>query len=151
MVACTQPRRVAAMSVAARVAEEVGCRLGQTVGYAVRFEAKTSPDTRLAYMTEGILLKELLSDPLLSKYSVIMLDEAHERTVNTDILLAFLKDLLRQRPELKLLLSSATMDSLKFANYLDDSPVFNIPGRSFNVDKYYSTAPEANVLQAAGM
>ena len=90
-IGCTQPRRVAAMSVAKRVAEEVGCRLGQDVGYTIRFEDCTSPETRIKYMTDGMLQRECLIDPDLSQYSVIMLDEAHERTIATDVLFGLLK------------------------------------------------------------
>ncbi len=90
-IGCTQPRRVAAMSVAKRVAEEVGCRLGQEVGYTIRFEDCTSPETRIKYMTDGMLQRECLIDPDLTGYSVIILDEAHERTIATDVLFALLK------------------------------------------------------------
>jgi ATP-dependent RNA helicase DHX8/PRP22 len=93
-IGCTQPRRVAAMSVAKRVAEEVGCRLGQEVGYTIRFEDCTSPDTRIKYMTDGMLLRECLIDQDLPQYSVIMLDEAHERTISTDVLFGLLKSKL---------------------------------------------------------
>ena len=91
LIGCTQPRRVAAMSVAKRVAEEVGCRLGQEVGYTIRFEDCTSPETRIKYMTDGMLQRECLVDPDVSAYSVIMLDEAHERTIATDVLFGLLK------------------------------------------------------------
>jgi ATP-dependent RNA helicase DHX8/PRP22 len=95
-IGCTQPRRVAAMSVAKRVAEEVGCRLGQEVGYTIRFEDCTSPETRIKYMTDGMLQRECLIDPDVSQYSVIMLDEAHERTIATDVLFGLLKSTLRR-------------------------------------------------------
>ena len=95
-IGCTQPRRVAAMSVAKRVAEEVGCRLGQEVGYTIRFEDCTSPETRIKYMTDGMLQRECLIDPDLSQYSIIMLDEAHERTIATDVLFGLLKSALLQ-------------------------------------------------------
>lgn len=93
-IGCTQPRRVAAMSVAKRVAEEVGCRLGQEVGYTIRFEDCTGPETRIKYMTDGMLQRECLIDPDVSQYSVIMLDEAHERTISTDVLFGLLKSKL---------------------------------------------------------
>src|SRR5712672_3539554 len=99
-IGCTQPRRVAAMSVAKRVAEEVGCRLGQEVGYTIRFEDCTSPETRIKYMTDGMLQRECLIDPDLSQYSVIMLDEAHERTIATDVLFGLLKSTLLQSSHL---------------------------------------------------
>ncbi|KAJ8107090.1 hypothetical protein ONZ43_g6845 [Nemania bipapillata] len=148
-VGCTQPRRVAAMSVAARVAEEMGVKVGNEVGYSIRFEDNTSDKTILKYMTDGMLLREFMTEPDLAGYSAIMIDEAHERTVHTDILLALVKDLARERPELKLLISSATMNAEKFAQYFDDAPIFNIPGRRYPVDIYYTPAPEANYLTAA--
>jgi len=148
-VGCTQPRRVAAMSVAARVAEEMGVKVGNEVGYSIRFEDNTSDKTILKYMTDGMLLREFMTEPDLAGYSALMIDEAHERTVHTDILLALVKDLARERPDLKLLISSATMNAEKFANYFDDAPIFNIPGRRYPVDIYYTPAPEANYLTAA--
>ncbi|CAM1500541.1 Fc.00g097030.m01.CDS01 [Cosmosporella sp. VM-42] len=148
-VGCTQPRRVAAMSVAARVADEVGVKVGNEVGYTIRFEDCTSDKTVLKYMTDGMLLREFMTEPDLSGYSALMIDEAHERTVHTDILLALVKDLSRERPDLKLLISSATMNAEKFASYFDDAPIFNIPGRRYPVDIYYTPAPEANYLAAA--
>ena len=148
-IGCTQPRRVAAMSVAARVAEEMGVKIGNEVGYAIRFEDQTSDKTVLKYQTDGMLLRELLSDPELSAYSAIMIDEAHERTISTDIAIALLKDIARARPELRLLISSATMDAQKFQKYFDDAPIFNIPGRRYSVDVHYTSQPEANYLAAA--
>ncbi|KAI9900792.1 hypothetical protein N3K66_005054 [Trichothecium roseum] len=148
-VGCTQPRRVAAMSVAARVADEVGVKVGNEVGYSIRFEDCTSDKTILKYMTDGMLLREFMTEPDLSGYSALMIDEAHERTVHTDILLALVKDLSRERPDLKLLISSATMNAEKFSQYFDDAPIFNIPGRRYPVDIYYTPAPEANYLAAA--
>ncbi|KAG5926145.1 hypothetical protein E4U42_003583 [Claviceps africana] len=148
-VGCTQPRRVAAMSVAARVADEVGVKLGHEVGYSIRFEDCTGDKTVLKYMTDGMLLREFMTEPDLAGYSALMIDEAHERTVHTDILLALIKDLARDRKDLKLLISSATMNASKFAHYFDDAPIFNIPGRRYPVDIYYTPAPEANYLAAA--
>ncbi|KAI0601342.1 P-loop containing nucleoside triphosphate hydrolase protein [Biscogniauxia sp. FL1348] len=148
-IGCTQPRRVAAMSVAARVAEEMGVKVGNEVGYSIRFEDSTSDKTVLKYMTDGMLLREFMTEPDLNGYSALMIDEAHERTVHTDILLALVKDLARERPDLKLLISSATMNAEKFAKYFDDAPIFNIPGRRYPVDIYYTPAPEANYLTAA--
>ena len=148
-IGCTQPRRVAAMSVAARVAEEMGKRLGNEVGYAIRFEDNTTDKTVLKYMTDGMLLRELLTDPELSQYSALMIDEAHERTVSTDIACGLLKDIARARPDLKLLISSATMDARKFQKYFDDAPIFNIPGRRYAVDVHYTAQPEANYVAAA--
>ncbi|KAH0537108.1 hypothetical protein FGG08_006069 [Glutinoglossum americanum] len=148
-VGCTQPRRVAAMSVAARVAEEMGVKVGNEVGYAIRFEDATSDKTVLKYMTDGMLLREFLTEPDLGGYSALMIDEAHERTLHTDILFGLVKDIARFRPELKLLISSATMDAQKFARYFDDAPIFNIPGRRYPVDIHYTPQPEANYLAAA--
>jgi pre-mRNA-splicing factor ATP-dependent RNA helicase DHX16 len=148
-IGCTQPRRVAAMSVAARVAEEMGVKVGNEVGYAIRFEDATSDKTVLKYMTDGMLLRELLTEPDLAQYSALMIDEAHERTVPTDIACGLLKDIARARPDLKLLISSATMDARKFQKYFDNAPIFNIPGRRYTVDIHYTAQPEANYLAAA--
>lgn len=147
-VGCTQPRRVAAMSVAARVACEMKCKLGREVGYSIRFEDKTGPSTVVKYMTDGMLLREFLSEPDLGDYSVMMVDEAHERSLHTDILLGLLKDLCRLRPDFKLLISSATVNAAKFSAFFDDAPIYHIPGRRFNVDILYTAAPEANYLDA---
>ncbi|TXT11242.1 hypothetical protein VHUM_01993 [Vanrija humicola] len=148
-VGCTQPRRVAAMSVAARVAEEVGSRLGQEVGYSIRFEDMTSDKTVLKYMTDGMLLREFLTDPELSTYSALVIDEAHERTLSTDILFGLVKDIARFRPELRLLISSATMNAQKFSEFFDNAPIFDVPGRRFPVDMFYTQQPEANYIHAA--
>lgn len=149
MIGCTQPRRVAAMSVAQRVSEEVGCRLGEEVGYTIRFEDKTSPDTKIKYMTDGIMQREILLDPELSKYSVIMLDEAHERTIATDVLFGLLKKTLRRRPDMKLIVTSATLDADKFSSYFNECPILSIPGRTFPVEVMYSREPESDYLDAA--
>ncbi|CAG8463709.1 8740_t:CDS:10 [Cetraspora pellucida] len=147
-ICCTQPRRVAAMSVAARVAEEMGVKLGYEVGYAIRFEDCTSDKTIIKYMTDGTLLREFLSTPLLDDYNCLMIDEAHERTLHTDILFGLVKDIARVRPDLKLLISSATLDAQKFAEYFD-APIFNIPGKPYPVQICYTKAPEANYISAA--
>ncbi|KAK4498508.1 hypothetical protein PRZ48_011166 [Zasmidium cellare] len=148
-VGCTQPRRVAAMSVAARVAEEIGVKVGNEVGYAIRFEDATSDKTALKYMTDGMLLREFLTEPDLGGYSALMIDEAHERTLHTDILFGLVKDIARGRPDLKLLISSATLDAQKFSEFFDNAPILNIPGRTFDVEMNYSLQPEANYLSAA--
>ncbi|KIR24892.1 pre-mRNA-splicing factor ATP-dependent RNA helicase DHX16 [Cryptococcus deuterogattii LA55] len=148
-VGCTQPRRVAAMSVAARVAEEMGVRLGQEVGYSIRFEDMTSDKTVLKYMTDGMLLREFLTDPELSTYSALVIDEAHERTLSTDILFGLVKDIARFRPDLRLLISSATLNAQKFADFFDQAPIFDVPGRRFPVDMFYTQQPEANYMHAA--
>ncbi|CDI73657.1 Helicase associated domain HA2 containing protein, related [Eimeria praecox] len=149
MVGCTQPRRIAAMSVAARVAQEVGCRLGLEVGYSIRFEDCTSDKTELKYMTDGMLLREFLTEPDLQSYSALMIDEAHERTLHTDVLFALVKDLSRYREDFRLIISSATLEAEKFSVYFDDAPIFRIPGRRFPVQIYYTKSPEANFLDAA--
>ncbi|XVF50023.1 hypothetical protein PTKIN_Ptkin04bG0062300 [Pterospermum kingtungense] len=148
-VGCTQPRRVAAMSVAARVSQEMGVKLGHEVGYSIRFEDCTSEKTVLKYMTDGMMLRELLGEPDLASYSVIMVDEAHERTVSTDILFGLVKDITRFRPDLKLLISSATLDAEKFSDFFDFAPIFRIPGRRYPVEIHYTKAPEADYLDAA--
>ncbi|GAA5982350.1 hypothetical protein JCM5350_006153 [Sporobolomyces pararoseus] len=148
-IGCTQPRRVAAMSVAARVAEEVGCRLGGEVGYSIRFEDCTSDKTQIKYMTDGMLLREFLTEPDLAGYSCMVIDEAHERTLSTDILLGLVKDIARFRPDFRLLIASATLNATKFSEYFDDAPVFRIPGRRYPVDILYTPQPEANYLHAA--
>ncbi|KAL2158204.1 hypothetical protein VTH06DRAFT_4524 [Thermothelomyces fergusii] len=148
-IACTQPRRVAAMSVAARVADEMGVRVGHEVGYSIRFEDCTSDKTILKYMTDGMLLREMVTSPTLEGYAAVMIDEAHERTVHTDILLALIKDLARARPELRVIISSATLNAEKFSGYFDDAPIFNVPGRVHPVETYYTSAPESNYLEAS--
>ncbi|KAK4999123.1 Cyclin-dependent kinase catalytic subunit, partial [Cryomyces antarcticus] len=137
------------MSVATRVAEEMGVKLGNEVGYAIRFEDNTTDKTVLKYMTDGMLLREFLTEPDLAGYSALMIDEAHERTLHTDILFGLVKDIARARPDLKLLISSATMDAQKFSRYFDDAPIFNIPGRRYPVEMHYTPQPEANYLSAA--
>ncbi|KAG5437463.1 hypothetical protein PCANB_000891 [Pneumocystis canis] len=148
-IGCTQPRRVAAMSVAKRVAEEVGCRLGQEVGYTIRFEDCTSPETKIKYMTDGMLQRECLIDPDLKSYSVIILDEAHERTIATDVLFGLLKKSLKRRPDLKLIVTSATLDAEKFSSYFYNCPIFTIPGRTYPVEILYTKEPEKDYLDAA--
>jgi len=149
IIGCTQPRRVAAMSVAARVAEEMGTKLGHEVGYSIRFEDCTSDSTRLKYMTDGMLLREFLGEPDLSSYSVMMIDEAHERTLHTDVLFGLIKDIARFREDIKILISSATLNATKFSNYFDEAPVFKIPGRRYPVDIFYTKAPEADYIDAS--
>ena len=132
MIACTQPRRVAAMSVAKRVSEEMNCKLGGTVGYAIRFEDCTSNETVIKYMTDGILLRESLREPLLDSYSAVVMDEAHERSLNTDVLFGLLREVVAKRHDLKLIVTSATMDAQKFADFFGGTPVYIIPGAFSN-------------------
>ncbi|XP_035740452.1 ATP-dependent RNA helicase DHX8-like [Vespa mandarinia] len=148
-IGCTQPRRISAMSVAKRVAEEFGCRLGQEVGYTIRFEDCTGPETSIKYMTDGMLLRECLMDLDLKTYSVIMLDEAHERTIHTDVLFGLLKQAVGKRPDLKLIVTSATLDAVKFSQYFFEAPIFTIPGRTFEVEVMYTKEPETDYLDAA--
>lgn len=150
LIGITQPRRVAAVSVARRVAFELNVQLGDEVGYSIRFEDRTSDRTRIKYLTDGCLLRECLSDAELKKYSVIILDEAHERSLNTDILLGLLKRLAgRKFPPLKLIITSATLDGEKFSQFFNACPVLNIPGKLFPVDILYSLEQPVNYLESA--
>lgn len=143
------------MSVAQRVAEEYGCRLGTEVGYCIRFEDCTSPQTIIRYMTDGMLLRECLIDPDLKRYSIIMLDEAHERTIHTDVLFALLKQCVERRNKdnksnkLKLIITSATLDAEKFSQYFNNCAIFTIPGRLYPVTILYSRQVESDYLEAS--
>uniref|UniRef100_S4R9M3 RNA helicase n=1 Tax=Petromyzon marinus TaxID=7757 RepID=S4R9M3_PETMA len=148
-IGCTQPRRVAAMSVAKRVSEEFGCCLGQEVGYTIRFEDCTSPETKIKYMTDGMLLRECLIDSELMQYSVVMLDEAHERTIHTDVLFGLLKKTIKRRLDMKLIVTSATLDAVKFSQYFYEAPIFTIPGRTYPVEILYTKEPETDYLDAS--
>ena len=149
MVGCTQPRRVAAMSVAKRVSEEVGCTLGATVGYSIRFEDVTSSDTLIKFMTDGVLLRESLTEPDLDRYSAIIMDEAHERSLNTDVLFGLLKKVVSRRRDLKLIVTSATLDAGKFSDFFGSVPIFRIPGRTFPVDILYAKSPAEDYVESA--
>lgn len=149
MVGCTQPRRVAAMSVAKRVSEEIGSNLGEEVGYAIRFEDCTSEKTLIKYMTDGILLRESLRESDLDHYSAVIMDEAHERSLNTDVLFGLLREVVSRRTDLKLIVTSATMDSDKFAAFFGNVPIFHIPGRTFPVDILFSKTPQEDYVEAA--
>jgi pre-mRNA-splicing factor ATP-dependent RNA helicase DHX16 len=148
-IGVTQPRRVAAMSVAARVAYEMNVKLGNEIGYSIRFEDNTSDKTIVKYMTDGVLLREFLTEPDLKAYSVLIIDEAHERTLHTDVIFGLVKDIAKYRKDLKILISSATLDAEKFRDYFDDAPIFKIPGRRFPVDIFYTKQPEADYIEAA--
>jgi pre-mRNA-splicing factor ATP-dependent RNA helicase DHX38/PRP16 len=149
LIGCTQPRRVAAMSVAKRVSEEMEVPLGGLVGYAIRFEDCTSKDTQIKYMTDGVLLRESLTNPDLDQYSCIIMDEAHERALNTDVLMGLIKKVLTRRRDLKLIVTSATMNSDRFARFYGGAPEFFIPGRTFPVDIQYSRSPCEDYVDSA--
>ncbi|KAG9446137.1 hypothetical protein H6P81_012265 [Aristolochia fimbriata] len=167
MIACTQPRRLAVQSVASRVAEEMGVKLGEEVGYTIRFEDLTNPDlTRIKFLTDGMLLREMMDDPLLTKYSIIMVDEAHERSVSTDLLFGLLKKIQRRRPDLRLIISSATIEAKTLASFFDTSKkshvgtdkesepkkvpaMLSVEGRGFDVEIHYLEESVSDYLQTA--
>ncbi|KIY03601.1 uncharacterized protein Z520_00292 [Fonsecaea multimorphosa CBS 102226] len=149
LIGCTQPRRVAAMSVAKRVSEEMEVELGGLVGYAIRFEDCTSDETVIKYMTDGVLLRESLTQRDLDKYSCIIMDEAHERALNTDVLMGLIKKVLARRRDLKLIVTSATMNSERFSRFYGGAPEFIIPGRTFPVDIQYSRSPCEDYVDSA--
>lgn len=149
IVGCTQPRRVAAMSVAKRVSEEMETDLGDKVGYAIRFEDVTGPNTLIKYMTDGVLLRETLKDSDLDKYRVIVMDEAHERSLSTDVLFGILKKVVAQRRDFKLIVTSATLNATKFSSFFGSVPIFHIPGRTFPVNILYSKTPCEDYVEAA--
>ncbi|OXV09632.1 hypothetical protein Egran_02599 [Elaphomyces granulatus] len=149
MVACTQPRRVAAMSVAQRVAAEMDVTLGEEVGYSIRFEDMTGPKTILKYLTDGMLLREAMNDHDLNRYSTIILDEAHERTLATDVLMVMLKSLVQRRLDLKIIIMSATLDAQKFQTYFNEAPLLAVPGRTHSVEIFYTPEPEQDYVEAA--
>ncbi|KAH8163915.1 hypothetical protein CIB48_g4323 [Xylaria polymorpha] len=162
LIGVTQPRRVAATTVAIRVAEEFGCELGKEVGYSIRFEDVTSAATRIKFLTDGLLIREALVDPLLSRYSVIMVDEAHERSISTDILLGLLKKIRRRRPELRIIISSATLQAEEFLNFFsapstnqdsaDDKAnqtgsIISLKGRTYPIDVLYLESPAEDYVE----
>lgn len=166
-IACTQPRRVAAMTVAARFAEEMGCLLGEEVGYAVRFEDVSTPGvTKIKFCTDGVLLREMMSDPLLTRYSVVMVDEAHERSLTTDVLLGLLKKVQRRRPDLRVIVASATIQAEKVAQFFDTSTgrpsagqdplqpsrkpaLLSVEGRPHSVQVHYLAESTGDYVRAA--
>ena len=156
VIACTQPRRVAATSIAARVADEMDVELGTEVGYTIRFEDVSDYNrTVLKFLTDGMLLREAMGDGLLRRYSVIVLDEAHERTLATDVIMGLLMEILPKRQkgseygELKIVVMSATLDAEKFQSYFNDAPLMKVPGRTFPVEIFYTAKPERNYVEAA--
>ena len=158
-IGCTQPRRVAALSVSRRVAEELGVAWGREVGCKMRFQDDTARDTRIKFMTDGILLAEIQSDPMLRAYSALILDEAHERSLNIDFLLGYLQGLLRKRPELKVIITSATIDTQMFSEAFGGAPIIEVSGRLWPVEIRYAPiesharedeiADELNHIEAA--
>lgn len=161
-IACTQPRRMAAITVASRVAEEFGCVLGEEVGYAVRFDAKCSSKTVIKYCTDGLLLRETMSDPLLSKYSVILVDEAHERSLQSDLILGLLKKIQKKRNDLRIIVTSATVDAAAIKEFFesntgahkadpskDTACIISVQGRVHPVDILYLQKPCINYIIAA--
>lgn len=142
LLGCTQPRRVAALSVAQRIAEELGVQYGQEVGAKIRFTDQTRPDTLIKVMTDGILLNEIQDDPLLSAYQAIVIDEAHERSLNIDFILGFLRKLARKRKDLKIIITSATIDTEIFSKAFDNAPIIEVSGRMFPVELHYRPIEE---------
>ncbi|KAI5928303.1 P-loop containing nucleoside triphosphate hydrolase protein [Camillea tinctor] len=163
IIGVTQPRRVAATTVAVRVAEEFGCELGKEVGYSIRFEDVTSASTRIKFLTDGLLIREALVDPLLSRYSVIMVDEAHERSISTDILLGLLKKIRKRRPELRIIISSATLQAEDFLNFFSQhtdgqsvgggdheiGSIISLEGRTYPIDVLYLDSPAEDYVERA--
>lgn len=142
MIGHTQPRRLAARSVAERIAEELGQEIGQSVGYAIRFDDRVGPNTAVKLMTDGIILAELARDPLLLAYDTLIIDEAHERSLNIDFLLGYIKQLLPQRPDLKVIITSATIDPERFAEHFDGAPIIEVSGRTYPVEVRYRPVEE---------
>lgn len=142
VIGCTQPRRIAARSVAERVSEELGVETGGAVGYQVRFTDRTAPETLIKFMTDGILLAETQGDRDLTAYDTLIIDEAHERSLNIDFLLGYLKRLLPSRPDLKLIITSATIDTERFARHFDNAPVVEVSGRGYPVEVRYRPLEE---------
>ena len=148
-IVCTQPRRVAAVTIAQKVASERGVKVGQEVGYSIRFEDKSCDKTVIKYATDGVLLRECMSDPLLSKYSIVILDEAHERSLQTDILMGLLKDIQTKRSDLRVIVMSATLQVEMFAGFFHDTCSVIVPGRQFPVSILYTPEPEPDFIDAA--
>lgn len=149
IIGCTQPRRVAAVSVAKRVADEMGCELGSSVGYSIRFEDCTSKQTLIKYMTDGVLLRESLNDSDLENYSAIVMDEAHERSLHTDVLFGILKKVAQTRRDIKIIITSATMNAARFSDFFGGVPIFNIPGRTFPVETNFTKTCVDDYVDAA--
>ena len=149
-IACTQPRRVAALSVSRRVAEELGVQWGREVGCKIRFNDETTRDTVIKFLTDGMLLAEVQGDPLLRGYDTIIIDEAHERSLNIDFLLGHLRTLRYKRPELKIVITSATIDTEAFSKAFDDAPIIQVEGRTYPVEVIYAPLDEFGSDAAEG-
>ena len=145
MIGHTQPRRLAARSVSQRIAEEVGEKLGQSIGFKVRFNEQGSNDSIVRLMTDGILLAELTNDRYLNKYDTIIIDEAHERSLNIDFIMGYLKQIVKKRPDLKIIITSATLDVNRFSQYFNGAPIFEVEGRSFPVEVVYRPISEMSI------
>jgi len=150
LIGCTQPRRIAASTVAARVKEELG-EYGSLVGYKIRFHNHTSKTTKIKFMTDGVLLAETKSDQHLAKYSVLIIDEAHERSLNIDFLLGYLKRLLPKRPDLKIIITSATIDTEAFSKHFSNAPVLTVTGRTYPVKVRYNPVEDAQLEEKEGL
>lgn len=143
-IGVTQPRRIAAYSVSKRIAQEMNVEMGRLVGYKMRFDDNTSIHTQIKIMTDGILLEELRSDPLLSKYSIVMVDEAHERSLNIDFILGLLKEVLKQRKDFKVVVSSATINPKLFSEFFDNAPIISVESRQYPVEIKYLPLQKRN-------
>ena len=137
LIGHTQPRRIAARSVAMRIAQELQTNLGHAVGYKIRFGDHVTDHTYIKLMTDGILLAEIQSDRLLRQYDTLIIDEAHERSLNIDFLLGYLRQILPKRPDLKLIITSATIDPGRFSRHFNDAPVIEVSGRTYPVETRY--------------
>ncbi len=146
LIGHTQPRRIAARTVASRIAEELNVPLGELVGYKVRFKDQINENTQIKLMTDGILLAEIQSDPFLNQYEVLIIDEAHERSLNNDFILGYLKNLLKKRRDLKVIITSATIDVARFAKHFDNAPIIEVSGRTFPVEVRYRPLCESKNL-----
>src|SRR6266496_1634886 len=138
MIGCTQPRRVAALSISRRIAEELSVTWGREVGCKIRFDDRSSAHTYIKLMTDGILLAETQGDPLLPEYNALIIDEAHERSLNIDFLLGYLKGLLARRRDLKLIVTSATIDTDAFSHAFNNAPIIEVSGRLYPVEVFYA-------------
>ena len=142
IIGCTQPRRIAAITVASRVQEELGVQFEDIVGHKIRFQDKTTRNTKIKFMTDGILLAETRSDHGLYAYDTLIIDEAHERSLNIDFLLGYLKELLPKRPDLKVIITSATIDPERFSRHFNDAPIIEVSGRTYPVELRYAVGDD---------